>query len=236
MRRKIYEIIEKAEHENKLSKWYDRFMIVFILLSVFPLCFQHMNQPLLLLDYITVAVFIIDYFLRWITADYKIREGKYSFLKYPFTPFAVIDLVAILSSLTPLHSGFRILRVIRLMKSLRALKLLRYSKGFYLMARVFKKEKDNLFTVFYLVIGYILLSALIIFQVEPQIFQNYFDAVYWATITLTSIGYGDFVPVTYVGKAVAIISSFMGIAVFALPTGIITAGYMAELEDTKKKR
>ena len=85
-------------------------------------------------------------------------------------------------------------------------------------------------------VGYILLSALIIFQVEPQTFPNYFDAVYWATITLTSIGYGDFTPVTYVGKAVAIISSFMGIAVFALPTGMITAGYMAELEDTKKKR
>ncbi|MDO4531846.1 MAG: ion transporter, partial [Bacillota bacterium] len=214
MRRIIYEMIEKAEDENKLSKWYDIIMILCILLSVFPLCFQSITKPLILLDYIMAFVFIIDYGLRWMTADYKLRLGKLSFLKYPFTPFAIIDLVAILSSLTPLHSGFRILRVIRLLKSLRALKLLRYSKGFYLMTRVFRKEKDNLLTVFYMVMGYILLSALVIFQVEPQTFQNYFDAVYWATITLTSIGYGDFTPVTYVGKAVAILSSFVGIAVF----------------------
>ena len=128
MRRFIYDIIEKAERADKYSVWYDRFMIVCILLSVFPLCFKEMTLPLYIIDHVTVVVFIVDYGLRWWTADFKLREGKKSFWKYPFTPFAIIDLITILSSLTPLNSGFRVFRVIRLQKSLRALKLLRYSK------------------------------------------------------------------------------------------------------------
>lgn len=235
MRRRIYEMIEKAEEKDRLSAFYDRFMILCIFCSIFPLCFKEITTPLFWMDRITVVVFIIDYALRWATADFKLREGKRSFVKYPFTAFAIIDLVTILSSVTPLNSGFRVFRVVRLQKSLRALKLLRYSKGFHLMVQVFHKKKDDLLTVFYLVIGYILLSALLIYQVEPDTFANFFDAVYWATITLTTVGYGDLCPVTAVGKAVAIVSSFVGIGVFALPTGIITAGYLAELEPKHKR-
>jgi len=229
MRRKIYDMIEKAEADDLLSKCYDRFMILCIFLSLVPLCFKNMTPALVGIDRVTVVIFILDYALRWWTADFKLREGKQSFVKYPLTPFAIIDLITILSSLTPLNSGFRVFRVIRLQKSLRALKLLRYSKGFHLMVRVFKKEKDDLLTVFYLVLGYVVLSALVIYQVEPHTFENFFDAVYWATITLTTVGYGDYVPVTMAGKFVAVLSSLIGIVVFALPTGIITAGYLAEL-------
>lgn len=188
------------------------------------------------IDAITATVFILDYILRWSTADYKLHEGKHSFVKYPFTPFAIIDLITILASATPLNSGFRVFRVIRLQKSLRALKLLRYSRGFYLMMLVFRKKKDDLMTVFYLVVGYILFSALLIYQVEPDTFESFFDAIYWSTITLTTVGFGDYTPVTVAGKAVAILTSFVGIAVFALPTGIITAGYLAELEPKRKKK
>lgn len=90
-------------------------------------------------------------------------------------------------------------------------------------------------TVFYLVAGYILFSALLMYQVEPDTFATFFDAIYWSTITLTTVGFGDYTPVTMAGKAVAIITSFVGIAVFALPTGIITSGYLAELEPKRKK-
>ena len=77
--------------------------------------------------------------------------------------------------------------------------------------------------------GYILLSALIMFQVEPDSFETFFDAFYWAVVTLTTVGYGDVYPTTDIGRVVSMISSFMGIAIVALPTGIITAGYMNEL-------
>ena len=77
--------------------------------------------------------------------------------------------------------------------------------------------------------GYILLSALIMFQVEPESFKTFFDAIYWAVVTLTTVGYGDLYPVSDIDRVVSMISSVMGIAIVALPTGIITAGYMSEL-------
>lgn len=236
MRRRIYEMIEKGELDDRLSLNYDRFMIFCILVSIFPLCFKNSSRPSFFwMDKITVVIFIVDYILRWSTADFKLK-GKNAFLEYPFTFFAIVDLVAILSSLTPLDSTLKAVRILRLPKCMKPLKILRYSKGFHLMTRVLHKEKDNLLTVCYFVIGYIFLSALVMFQVEPDTFQSFLDAIYWSAITLMTVGYGDIHPVTDIGKIVAIISSFLGIAVFALPTGIITAGYMAELEPKRKRK
>ena len=236
MRRRIYEMIEKGEPDYRLSLNYDRFMIFCILLSIFPLCFKNSSRPSFFwMDKITVVIFIVDYILRWSTADFKLK-GKNAFLEYPFTFFAIVDLVAILSSLTPLDSTLKAIRILRLPKCMKPLKILRYSKGFHLMVRVLRKEKEDLLTVCYFVVGYIFLSAMVMFQVEPDTFKNFLDAVYWSAITLMTVGYGDIHPVTDIGKIVAIISSFLGIAVFALPTGIITAGYMAELEPKRKRK
>ncbi|MBR4283635.1 MAG: ion transporter [Anaerotignum sp.] len=236
MRRRIYQIIEIGSADDRLSRIYDRFMLICILCSVIPLCFKETNNILWWMDKITVCVFIVDYILRFITADYKLKgRGMDPFLKYPFTFFAIVDLVTILSSLTILESSLRSFRILRLPKCMKTLRFLRYSQGFHLMSRVFHKKKDDLLTVCYLAVGYIIVSAMILFQVEPETFQNFFDAVYWATITLMTVGYGDFYPVTTIGKAVAMISSFLGVAVFALPTGIITAGYLSELDHKKNK-
>ena len=85
-------------------------------------------------------------------------------------------------------------------------------------------------TVATLAIGYVLISALVIFNVEPDTFGDFFDAIYWATVSLTTVGYGDLYPVTVTGRIVAMVSSFIGIAIVALPAGIITAGYMDEIQ------
>ena len=188
MRRRIYEMIEKGEQEDKISLYYDRFMIFCIIASVLPLCVKNSTNPVFYrIDRITVFIFIIDYLLRWGTADFKLK-GEKPFLRYPFTFFAVVDLIAILSSLTPLYSTLKAVRILRLPKCMKPLKILRYSKGFHLMMQVIHKEKDNLFTIGLLAVGYILLSALILFQVEPDTFASFLDAVYWATITLTTVG------------------------------------------------
>ena len=85
-----------------------------------------------------------------------------------------------------------------------------------------------------LTIGYILVSALIVFNVEQESFNSFYEAIYWATVSLTTVGYGDVYPVTAVGRAITMLSSIFGIAVVALPAGIITAGFMSELEEQKK--
>ena len=149
---------------------------------------------------------------------------------------AIIDLVAILPSLVVLNSGFRLLKIFRLLRTLRVLrvfKVIRYSTPIKMILGIFKRTKESLLFVCGIAAGYVLISALVVFNVEPNTFGNYFDAVYWATVSLTTMGYGDIYPVTVAGKIVTMISSFMGIAIVALPAGIITTGLMEELNEAK---
>ena len=239
MREKIYQIIENHDRNNKLGSIYDVVMIIVIVISLIPLAIKEPNPIWRVTDQICVVVFIIDYILRLATADYKYGEKKVrSFIKYPFSLMAIIDLLTILPSIVPVNSGFRIFRILRLSKCLRVFRvfrvfrLFRYSKSVEIILQVIKNTKNSLLVVCFFAAAYILISALIVFSVEPQSFNNFFDAIYWATVSLTTVGYGDIYPVSNIGRIVAMVSSVFGIAVVALPAGIITAGYMTEL--TKK--
>lgn len=237
MRKRIYEIIEVAEGEDKSSQIYDILMIISIVLSIVPLAFKESNVCFLAIDKITVCIFIIDYLLRIITADKKLNEGMVSFLKYPFTPMAVIDLISILPSVMYIHSSLKLLRLFRLFRALRVFrvfKAFRYSKNIQIIINVFKKQRDALTIVGVLAIGYIFITALVIFNVEPETFDSFFDALYWATVSLTTMGYGDIYAVTNIGQLITMISAVFGIAIVALPAGIITAGYMEEINNKKE--
>lgn len=231
MRKRIYEIIEIAEDGDFASKLYDTFMMVSIIISIIPLCFVEQTKLFIAFDTITVCIFIIDYILRFITADYSSnRTGTLSFIAYPFRPMAIIDLLSILPSVTNLSYAFRILRVFRLFKTLRIFKFFRYSKNIRIIINVLVKKKEALYTVGLLALSYIFVTALIVFQVEPDTFDSFFHAVYWATVSLTTVGYGDIYPTSDIGRIMSMISSFLGIAVVALPSGIIISGYQDEVE------
>lgn len=237
MRRRIYEIIEVAEGEDKSSQIYDILMIISIVLSIVPLAFKESNVCFLAIDKITVCIFIIDYLLRIITADKKLNEGIVSFVKYPFTPMAVIDLISILPSVMYINSSLKLLRLFRLFRAFRVFrvfKAFRYSKNIRIIIDVFKKQRDALTIVGVLAIGYIFTTALVIFNVEPETFDSFFDALYWATVSLTTMGYGDIYAVTNIGQLITMISAVFGIAIVALPAGIITAGYMEEINNKKE--
>lgn len=240
MRKKLFILVDQSVGDGLTDKIYDFSMMFIILVSLIPLAFKDSQVPLfVVIDRVAVTVFIIDYLLRWITADYAIiQRGKLSFLFYPFTPMAIVDLLCILPSVTALSSGFRILKILRLLRTMRVLrvfKLLRYSKSFVMIINVLRKQKEPLLAVASLAIGYVVLSALVIFNVEPDSFDNFFEAIYWATISLTTVGYGDIYPVTTIGRWVTMISAVLGIAIVALPAGIITAGYMNELTSLNRK-
>lgn len=98
-----------------------------------------------------------------------------------------------------------------------------------IILNVFKKQKDALYIVCVLAVGYILITALLIFNVEPETFDTFFDAVYWATVSLTTMGYGDIYATTTIGQIITMVSAIFGIALITLPAGIITAGYMEEI-------
>ena len=115
----------------------------------------------------------------------------------------------------------------------RVFKAFRYSKSIIIIVNVIKKSKDALLAVCTFALGYILVSALIVFNVEGDSFNNFFDAIYWATVSLTTVGYGDIYPVTTAGRIITMLSSILGIAIVALPAGIITAGYIDELNSER---
>ena len=232
MRQKLYEIIEPSKG-NLASKIYDFFMMAVILISLLPLAFKTTNTLFTVIDYVTVSVFIVDYLLRLFTADLKLKKSVSSFFLYPLTPMAIIDLVSILPSITILNNGLKLLKIFRLLRALkvfRTFKFLRYSKSFEIIVEVFRKQKKILGAVATMAVAYVLVSALIIYNVEPESFENFFEAIYWATVSLTTVGYGDIYPVTTLGRIVTMVSSVFGIAIIALPSGVITAGYLAEMD------
>ncbi len=238
MRKRIFEILEVGEDKDKISQVYDILMMIIIVVSIAPLAIKTENTTTIIIDRVTVAFFIIDYILRLITADYKIKKGLISFVRYPFTFMAIIDLVSILPSLSVLSRGFRVLKVARLLRTLRVFrvfKAFRYSKNITILINVFKKQKDSLIVVGWLALGYIIVTALIMFNFEPDTFDTFFDAIYWATVSLTTVGYGDIYATSTVGKIITMISALFGIAIVALPAGIITAGYMTEIDNKSQK-
>lgn len=238
MRKRIFEIIEISRDGDRLSAVYDSFMILVITLSLLPLLFKESTPFLTALDKVCVAVFLLDYLLRWATADYKFgKRTVLSFVRYPFSFMALIDLLSILPSLTVLNSAFKVLRMLRMARALRVFRVLRaarYSRSLRIIGAALRSSKESLLAVGSLALAYIFICALIIFNAEPDSFRNFFEALYWSTVLLTTVGFGDITPVTVVGRAIAMTSSIFGIAIVALPSGIITAGYMRELSEHKE--
>ena len=226
MTRKIlFQIIEPHQKENAIEKSYDVLMFLTIIVSLIPLTTKSHTGIFMWSDFVSTIIFIIDYILRLLTADYKLGKGKLSFFLYPFIFLAMADLLCILPSLFLLNNSLRLFKILHIFK------FIRYSKNIQILTNVLKKQKESLMIVGLLALGYIFISALIIFNVEPSTFPNFFDALYWATISLTTVGYGDIYAVSTTGKIITMISSFLGIAIVALPAGIITAGYMKEIKE-----
>ena len=237
IRERIGRTIEHNASGSTLGKAYDILMLIAIVASVIPLMFVEEIPLFRYVEIVTVSLFIFDYLLRWLTADIRMGKGGWSFVLYPFTVWAIIDLLSILPGLSLLSRGFKIFRVTRLLKVLRLFKFIRYSSKIQILGTVIRKEKGVLLTVLGIAVFYVFLTALIMFNAEPHVnpetgvvvFRDFFDALYWATVTLTTVGYGDLCPVTDVGRFVSMLSSLFGVAVIALPSGVITASYLEEL-------
>lgn len=238
----LYEIIDRDRNGRMSSRVYDWFMLAMIVISIVPLMFVD-DRPLFRdTETITVAAFIVDYLARWYTSPVPLGRGWRSYLMYPFTPMAIVDMLSILPVMNLLSSSFKLLRLTRLLKVSGLLRMFRYSDKVMMFLRVLRKERHVLMSVLVLALFYIFVTALVMFNAEPHInpetgeatFESFFDALYWATVTLTTVGYGDLCPVTQIGRIVSMLSSLFGVAIIALPSGVITASYMEELRDSKR--
>jgi len=251
-RRRLYDI---QNSNDRYSLLYDVFMVSTIVVSMLPLCTKQEAAWLNVVDVVTTILFSVDYLLRWSTADFQFeKKSVQSFIRYPFSLMAIVDLLAIFASIGILSKTVKIIKVLRAMKAFKTLRMLRmsnafkiartlrmvrYSSSLALIIKVIKNQKQALIAVSELAFGYILISAIIIFNVEPITFENFFEAIYWSFVSLSTVGYGDLYPVTIAGRIVTMLGSFVGIAIVSLPSAIITAGYMDALrenEDNEKEK
>ena len=192
VRKRVFEIIEQSRDGDKVSLVYDIIMLAAITASIIPLMFVEETLAFRIIEQITVTFFILDYLLRWYTADYRLNKGNWSFVLYPITGWAIIDLLSILPGLNILGKGFKILRITRMLRILRLFKFIRYSDKIQVLGKVIRKEKGVLLTVLGIAVFYVFLTALIMFNAEPHVnpvtgdvtFESFFDALYWATVTL----------------------------------------------------
>jgi len=240
----INNIIE-PKGENKPSQIYDCIMLIAIVIGVLPLMFRTQYKLFWYFDIISCLCFVVDYVLRWITCGLRSNNKSWTaYAIYPFTPMAIIDLLSILPTVNVLAPTFKIARISRLMKILRVVKVVRYFESLEIILTVIKKQRKILYTVLSMALFYTFITAMIMFNAEEDInpetgtylFDNFFDAFYWAACTLTTVGYGDIYPISSIGRLISIISSLVGIAIIALPSGIITAGYLDELRERKKSK
>ena len=242
MRKKIFKIIELDEKDYLISKIYDRIMQTAIVVSIIPLMFRNHNVVFTTIEYVVTILFVVDYLLRWATADLRSgKKGIKQFLIYPFTLIAIVDLITILPAISYVNDSLRVLRIWRLLRILRIAKIFKYYEPLQIVLEVFKKKVSVLLTVVGFALFYIFVTALFMFNVEQSVnpetgelfFDDFFDALYWSTCTLTTVGYGDIYPISDIGRVVSMISALVGIAIIALPSGIITAGYMEEVNERK---
>lgn len=243
-RKDLYVFLNRSPQKKGWSRVYNIAMMLAITASIIPLTFRTFHPWFKVVEIITVSFFLVDYLLRWSTADYKLGRGAWSFLLYPVTPMAIIDLLSMLPAIHLLGAGFKIFRITRLLRILRVFKFLRYSDKVEVFLRVIRKERQVLLSVLMIAIFYVFVTALLMFNTEPRFnpetgaetFRDFFDALYWATVTLTTVGYGDLCPVTDLGRFVSMLSSIFGVAIIALPSGVITASYLEELRSDRKKK
>jgi voltage-gated potassium channel len=251
VKKKTFTLLHPELGDTRWDKVINTFIIVLIILNVFvvmletvPSIYEPNKTFFKYFDIISVAIFTVEYILRvWSSNhDSKFRHSIKGRLRYMLTPEMLIDLLAFLPFyLQPvLGLDLRAVRILRLMRFLRLFRLTAYMKAAKLVANVFRSRINELILSLILVIFLIIIASSILYFVEhkaqPDVYASIPHTVWWAIVTLTTTGYGDMVPVTAAGKIMSGIIMLTGVALFALPAGIITAGFLEEHRKLRKPR
>lgn len=250
IKRHIFEVIQdqKGGYESVANEIFDIVIMSLIFLSVVSVYVSTFKVPAKVehifevIENVSMVVFIGEYIMRLWTANYLYPEcgAVRSRLKYAVSTLAVVDLIAILPALLPMIMPANLLglRVVRLVRLIRVFKMNRYSESLSFIGDVLKKKSREMVISLAMVFLLLLAASLLIYYAEheaqPQHFANAFSGLWWAVVTLTTVGYGDIFPVTVCGRILGALIAVMGIGMVAVPTGILSSGFV-ELLNKKDK-
>ncbi|MEO7265622.1 MAG: ion transporter [Ferruginibacter sp.] len=245
----VHSLLHPELGVTKWVKLLNGFIIILIILNVVavmletvPSIYQPYKSFFSIFDLLSVIIFTIEYVLRvWSSNhDPRFAHSIHGRIKYMLSLGAIIDLLAILPFYVHVFSGLdlRVLRMLRLLRFLRLFRLTAYMKSARLITNVFKTRANDLKLSLVLILFLIVIAASLLYfaehQAQPEVFSSIPATIWWAIISVTTVGYGDMIPITLTGKIITSIISMMGLAILALPAGIITAGFLEEARKLKK--
>lgn len=247
LRYRIFNIIQIGAPGEIWSRIFDIIVAVTICLNLFVLLFGTFDQSapykdvLYLIELVTVVVFTAEYILRLWTAEYLYPEKSPvgAVFAQVFSFFGLVDLLTILPFYFPFifPSGMVAFRMIRVVRIFHLLKINQYYDSFTVITDVLREKKGQIISSVFLVGILMLASSLCIYQLEheaqPDKFTNAFSGIWWSVSTLLTVGYGDIYPITTLGRIMAIVTAFLGVGMVAIPTGIISAGFVEQYSRIK---
>jgi voltage-gated potassium channel len=210
-------------------------VIAIVLLTVQGL-HPDMREALVHLDGVLGVFFVLEYVVRLGATQLEGRSLR-KLGAYQTSFFGWVDLLSILPVLVPLFfgSGLATLKALRLFRLLRVLKLVRHNQSLHRLGRVMKSIQSALLTTLFLTFLIVVITSIFMYNIEheaqPEAFPNVVATFWWAITTLTTVGYGDIFPVTALGKLFSALLSVLGIGIIAIPTGLISAAYVKELDE-----
>jgi voltage-gated potassium channel len=241
----VYTLLESPADTNRLRKIIIIFIATLIILNVIVIILETVNWLYLgyttffhLFDLFTVIIFSTEYVLRvWCC----VKNPAYASplrgrVRFALSPYALVDLVALTPFYLPLiiPIEFRLLRMLRLLRVFRVLRLGRYSNAFGTLVDVMKSKKEELVVSVIMVVIILILASSALYMVErdvqPEEFGSIPDAMWWAVVTLATVGYGDVYPITPLGKFLGAVIALTAIGLFALPAGILAGGFVGVFE------
>lgn len=242
IKKRVFDIIQIGNRKDFISSAFDFFIVVMIVLNLFVTLFQTFDEaapyePVLdVIEPVTIVIFTIEYILRVWTADLLFPNKTYgrAILAFVCSLYGLIDFLTFFPYYLPIMFpmgavAFRMFRVIRIFRLFRV--NAQYD-AFNVIISVLNDKKNQIISSVCMILIFMVAASLCMYSLEheaqPEQFANAFSGIWWSVSTLLTVGYGDIYPVTTMGKVMAIVISFLGVGMVAIPTGIISAGFVEQ--------
>ena len=242
-KKRVFDIIQIGNKEDIPSRAFDFFISAVIILNILAMLLETFSELSMLhglfkvIEYVTIIIFCIEYVLRIWTADllYPRKSRARSVLRFLVSFDGIIDLLTILPFF--FLDGMVIFRMLRVVRIFHLFRINSQYDSFNLIKEVLIEKRKQLFSSLFLIIILVLASSLAMYGAEhdaqPEAFENAFSGIWWSVSTLLTVGYGDIYPVTVAGRIIAIFIAFLGVCAVAVPTGIISAGFVEKFSKSE---